>query len=253
MSEILVNLSAGTSMTGRSLRTALRTVDALIMSFMMPVILMLVFVYLFGGAFEVGGKYVDYVVPGVLIMCAGFAATQTAVSVAQDKNSGIVDRFRSMDVSGVSFLSGHVATSLARSIISTTVVFAVAFAIGFRPDAQWTNWLTIVGVVLMYTLAMSWVSTLIGLLLKSVEGATGFTTFAMFLPYPSSAFVPVATMPGWIQGFAGHQPVTPIIETMRTSFAGHTSMADVTSAALWCAGTVVLSVIGSAVMINRRH
>jgi len=205
---------AGT-MSARGVRLSLRQPDALITSLALPIMLMLTFVYLFGGAIETGTKYVTYVVPGVLLLCAGFGSSLTAVAVSQDLKEGFVDRLRSMDVGGTAFLAGHVVASLTRNAVSTVLVFGAAFLIGFRPAADGGQWLAAVGVLAAFVLAMSWVSAAIGLLTKSPEAASGFTFFVMFLPYPSSAFVPIETMPGWIHPFAENQPVTPVIEALR--------------------------------------
>lgn len=245
-------LSAALVMTGRSLRLASRTIDALLTSLMLPVLLMVMFVYLFGGAIEPGGDYVTYVVPGVLLLCAGFGAATTAVSVSHDMTGGIIDRFRAMDVSGTAILAGHVAASVARNAVSTALVLGVAFLIGFRPNADPTGWLGAADVLLLFVLAMSWLSAAIGLLAGSPEAANGFTFFVMFLPYPSSAFVPIATMPSWLQGFARHQPVTPVIETIRTALLGAPAENDAWLAVAWCVVIIVGSIALSAALFRRR-
>jgi ABC-2 type transport system permease protein len=202
-------------MSARGVRLSLRQPDALITSLALPIMLMLTFVYLFGGAIETGTKYVTYVVPGVLLLCAGFGSSLTAVAVSQDLKEGFVDRLRSMDVGGTSFLAGHVVASVTRNAVSTVLVFGVAFLIGFRPAADGAQWLAAIGVLAAFVVAVSWLSAAIGLLTKSPEAAGGFTFFVMFLPYPSSAFVPIETMPTWIHSFAENQPVTPVIEAVR--------------------------------------
>jgi ABC-2 type transport system permease protein len=239
-------------MAARCLRLNRRNPDALIMALMLPVILMLMFVYLFGGAIQTGTEYVTYVVPGVLLLCAGFGSALTAVSVSQDMTSGIIDRLRSMDVSGVAVLAGHVAASVVRNSISTTLVFGVAFLIGFRPDAGPLDWLAAIGLLLAFIAAMSWLSAAIGLLAGSPESANGFTFFITFLPYASSAFVPIASMPWWIRGFAEHQPVTPIIETLRGLLLGTPVGHDGLVALSWCAGIMLASIALAAVVFRRR-
>jgi len=239
-------------MVARCVRLSRRTVDALIMSLVLPVMLMLLFVYLFGGAIETGGEYVQYVVPGVILLSAGFGAAQTAVSVAQDLKGGIIDRFRTMDIGGAAVLSGHVAASVARNVISTVVVFGVALVIGFRPSATFTQWVAAAGVLLAFMFAISWLSAAMGLLARNPEAAAGFTFFVAFLPYPSSAFVPVQTMPTWLHGFANHQPVTPVIETVRGHLLDLPVGTHVWSALAWCAGILAASVVLSAVLFRRR-
>jgi ABC-2 type transport system permease protein len=245
-------LSHAGTMAGRSVRLSRRNIDALMTSLMLPVMLMLLFVYLFGGAIQTGTAYVTYVVPGVLLLCAGFGASMTAVSVSHDMNNGIIDRFRSMDVSGAAVLSGHVVASVTRNLVSTMLVFGLAFAIGFRPHAGPLEWLAAVGVLVLFIVAISWLSAVAGLLARSAEAAGGFTFFVMFLPYPSSAFVPIETMPSWIQGFARHQPVTPVIETLRGLLLDQPLGSSPAQALFWCTGILVVSLALSTVLFKRR-
>jgi ABC-2 type transport system permease protein len=245
-------MSDSLTMAGRSLRLTMRTPDALLTSLLLPIMLMLLFVYLFGGAIQTGTEYVTYVVPGVLLLCAGFGASMTAVSVSQDMTGGIVDRFRSLDVSGTAVLAGHVAASVARNLASTVLVFGVAFLIGFRPSAEPLDWLAAAGVLLVFMLAISWLSAAIGLLARSPEAAGGFTFFMAFLPYPSSAFVPIDTMPSWLHGFANNQPVTPVIETLRGLLLDTPVGTSPWLALAWCGGILVASVALAGVLFRRR-
>jgi ABC-2 type transport system permease protein len=240
------------TMVGRSVRLSMRNLDALLTSLLLPVMLMLLFVYLFGGAIHTGTRYVTYVVPGIILLCAGFGSSTTAVGVSQDMKGGIVDRFRSMDIGGVPVLAGHVAASVARNTASTVLVLAVAFLIGFRPSAGPLDWLAVAGVLLLFVLAISWLSAAVGLLAKSPEAASGFTFLVMFLPYPSSAFVPIDTMPAWIHGFARHQPVTPVIETVRGLLLGTPVGSSPWLAVAWSGGILIASVALSAALFRRR-
>jgi ABC-2 type transport system permease protein len=245
-------MSDALTMSGRSIRLSLRHVDALITSLFLPVMLMLLFVELFGGAIETGaGKYVTYVVPGVILLCAGFGSATTAVSVSQDMTGGIVDRLRSMDVGGAAVLAGHVAASVVRNAASTVLVLAVALVLGFRPHAGALDWLAVIGVLLAFVVAVSWMAAAIGLVASSPEAANGFTFVVMFLPYASSAFVPVETMPSWLQGFAGHQPVTPVTETLRGLLLGTPVGSAPWTALAWCAGILAASIAASAVLFRR--
>jgi ABC-2 type transport system permease protein len=239
-------------MVGRSVRVSSRQVDAMLTSLMLPIMLMLMFVYLFGGSIDTGTKYVTYVVPGVILLCAGFGAASTAVSVSQDLKNGIVDRFRSMDIGGAALLAGHVAASVARNLASTVLVLGVAFLIGFRPHATPLDWLAAAGVLLLFILAISWLSAAVGLLARTPEAAAGFTFFVMFLPYPSSAFVPIDTMPSWIHGFANHQPCTPVIETLRGLLLDAPVASAPWQAVAWCGGIMLASVAVSGVLFRRR-
>jgi ABC-2 type transport system permease protein len=240
------------TMSGRCLRLSRRNPEALLTSLMLPIMLMLLFVYLFGGAIETGTKYVTYVVPGLLLLCAGYGASITAVSVSSDLTGGIVDRFRSLDVGGAAVLAGHVTASVMRNVASTAIVLGVGVAIGFRPHAGLLEWIAAAAVLLVFVLALSWFAAVIGLVARSPEGANGFTFFVMFLPYPSSAFVPVDTMPSWVQGFAEHQPVTPVIETIRSLLLGTPAGSSPWQALAWCAGILVVSITLASVLFRRR-
>jgi ABC-2 type transport system permease protein len=240
------------TMAGRCVRLSVREVDALITALLLPVLLMLLFVYLFGGAIETGTRYVTYVVPGVILLCATFGSATTAMSVSQDMKSGIVDRLRSLDVGAPSILAGHVAASVARNVASTVLVIAVALLIGFRPSAGPLDWLAVAGVLLAFMLAVSWLGAAIGLAASSPEAANAFTFLMMFLPYASSAFVPIATMPAAIRGFAQHQPVTPVTETLRGLLLGTPVGSAPWTALAWCAGIVAVSVAVSGLLFARR-
>jgi ABC-2 type transport system permease protein len=240
------------TMSGRSLRLTRRNTGALITALLLPIMLMLLFVYLFGGALNTGTAYVTYVVPGVLLLCASFGASLTAVAVSHDMTGGIIDRFRSLDVGGASFLAGHVVASVARNAASTVVVFAVAFLIGFRPTAGPPAWLAAIGILLVFVIAFSWLSAAVGLAAHSPEAADGFTFLLMFLPYPSSAFVPIDTMPTWLRGFAENQPTTPVIETVRGLLLDQPVGNSPWHALAWSGGILLVSIVASAVLFRRR-
>jgi ABC-2 type transport system permease protein len=247
--------AAGTEwqiMAGRSLRLSRRKLDALLTSVLLPVLLMLLFVYLFGGAIHTGTAYHNYVLPGVLVLCAGFGASLTAVAVCEDMTNGVIDRFRSMDISGAAVLAGQVAASLVRNAISTILVLGVGLAIGFRPGAGALGWIAAAGVMLAFILAFSWLSAAIGLVAGAPEAASGFTFILMFLPYPSSAFVPIATVPSWLRGFAHHQPATPVIESVRGLLMGTPVGTSPWQALAWCGGILVVSVALTGVLFRRR-
>jgi ABC-2 type transport system permease protein len=245
-------MSDALTLSGRCLRLSRRNLEAVLTSLMLPVMLMLLFVYLFGGAIATGTKYVTYVVPGVLLLCAGYGASITAVSVSNDMTGGIVDRFRSLDVGGAAVLAGHVTASVVRNAASTLLVLGVGVLIGFRPHADLLHWAAAGGVLLLFVLALSWFAAVIGLLAKTPEGANGFTFFVMFLPYPSSAFVPTHTMPSWIQGFAAHQPVTPVTETLRSLLLGTPAGCSPWQALAWCSTILAVSVALAGWLFRRR-
>ncbi|KRC64271.1 multidrug ABC transporter permease [Aeromicrobium sp. Root236] len=239
-------------MVTRSVRRSFRDPEAFFTALMLPVILMLLFVYVFGGAMNTGGDYVNYVVPGLLLLCAGFGAGTTSVSVAQDMSNGIVDRFRSMPIHGSSVMVGHIAASVVRNLIATALVIGVALLVGWRPNASLVDWLASIGVVLLFILAISWLAATAGLLLGSPEAANGFSMILMFLPYVSTAFVPADTMPSWMRGFAEHQPLTPVIETLRGLWMGTPIDDQAWLAAAWCLGILALSVPAAGWLFGRR-
>ncbi len=242
----------GATLTGRGVRLSLRNVEGLITALALPIVLMLMFVYLFGGAISTGSEYGDYVVPGVLLVCAGFGAATTAVSVAHDLSGGIIDRFRSMDVRGETLIGGHVFASVVRNLISTALVFAVAFAIGFRSSASATRWLAAIGVLALFVLALSWLSAALGILARSPEAANGLTFLISFLPYPSSAFVPIRTMPSWMQSFARNQPLTAVIDSIRRLLSDQTIGSTAWRAVAWSVAIIAASVAAAGVLFRRR-
>ncbi|MGH3167909.1 MAG: ABC transporter permease, partial [Trebonia sp.] len=200
---------------GRCVRRSLRDPEAFFTALMLPVVLMLLFVYVFGGAFSAGSgeRYADYVVPGLIVLCAGFGAGTTAVAVATDMSNGIVDRFRSMPIRSSALLTGHIAASLGRNLLATALVIAVGLGVGWRPSASPSRWVAAVAMIVAFILAMSWLAASFGMIARSVESANAATFVLMFLPYVSSAFVPVRTMAPALRAFAANQPFTPVIET----------------------------------------
>jgi ABC-2 type transport system permease protein len=238
---------------GRAMKLSLRNVDGLITALVLPVLLMLMFVYLFGGAIQPGGSYVNYVLPGVVLVCLGFGAATTAVTVAQDMRTGIIDRFRSMDLRGEALINSHVVASVVRNLVSAILVVLVALAIGFRSSADVARWAGAAGILALYALAMSWFAAAVGVAVRSAEAANGVTFFVSFLPYPSSAFVPVSTMPSWLQGFARSQPATAVIDTVRGLTTGHAVGAAAWHAVVWSVGILIVSVAATGALYRRRR
>ncbi|OZB79982.1 MAG: multidrug ABC transporter permease [Microbacterium sp. 14-71-5] len=235
----------------RSLILSLRDGETLSMSIMLPVTLMLLFTFVFGGAIENDGSYVDYVVPGIILLCAGFGAASTATYVSRDMSTGIIDRIRTMPLRPGSVLTGHVVASLARNLVSTAVVFGVALLLGFRPSAGPLQWLAAFGVIAVYILVITYLYAAIGLAAGSPEAAAGYGFILMFVPYLSSAFVPVHTMPTWLQWVAENQPITPIIETIRGLLMGTPLHAQPAWALGWCAVILAISVLWGRWLFGR--
>ncbi|GAB2850898.1 ABC transporter permease [Lentzea nigeriaca] len=228
------------TLVGRSVRLSRRNLDLVIMSIVLPVMMMALFVYVFGGAVTAVESYVNYVVPGILVLCTGYGASSTAMAVADDMGRGVVDRFRSMPISAFAVLTGHVTASVARNAVATSAVVFAALLMGFRPPASPVAWVLAMGLLLIYVLALSWLTAGFGVVARSVESASMFGFFMLFLPYLSSAFVPVSTMPPWLRVVSEHQPVTPVIETVRALLTG----SPVTSgwlAPAWSGGLLVVA------------
>jgi ABC-2 type transport system permease protein len=238
------------AMTTREVRRTVRSVDGLVTAFAIPVAVMLVFVVIFGGAVDRSGDYVNYVVPGALVLCLGFGSATTAVSVAQDMTSGTIDRFKTLSIFGPSVLYGHVLASIVRNLASSAVVFGVSLALGYRPAAELGGWIAAVLYAMLAIAAFTWLSCAAGLAL-SVEAASSINFVFLFLPYMSSGFVPTDTMPSWLQGFADNQPYTPIIETLRDLLAG-TTPSDLGAALAWLVGILIVGYVASTVLYGRR-
>ncbi len=237
---------------GRCVRLTRRETDALFMALAMPVMIMLLFVYLFGGAIHTGSAYVTYVTPGVLLLCIGFGAASTAVSVCRDLSAGIADRFRALDVPTSVLVNGQVVASLVRNAVATALVLAVAVLIGFRPHVDLLRWLAAAGVLTACVLAMSWISAAFGVAARTPEAVTGFSFFLSFLAYPSSAFVPIDTMPHWLQGFARNQPITHVVEAARGFLLDRPVGTHAWWALGWSFAVTVLSIAASTVLHRRR-
>jgi ABC-2 type transport system permease protein len=249
-------------MISRSLRRSVRDPEAFITALALPVILMLLFVYVFGGAFNAGVKaggagYVNYVVPGLIVLCAGFGAGTTAVAVATDMSSGIVDRFRSMPIAAWSVLAGQIVASVARNLLATALVIAVGLGVGWRPAAGPAQWLGAIAMIVGFILALSWLAACFGLLVGGPEAANGATFALMFIPYLSTAFVPASSMTRVLRPIAANQPFTPVIETMRGLWMGHTSTGasvghEAWLAAVYCAAILVIAATAGSWLFRHR-
>ena len=239
------------AMIARELRRMVRSVDMLITGLALPALIMCVFVIIFGGAAERDGHYIQYVVPAILVLCAGFGSAITAVTVAKDMREGIIDRFRTMPIFGGSVLVGHVVASVARNLVASAIVIGVALLLGYRPEADLAHWIFAAIYLVFAITAFTWVCCAAGLLL-SEEAAQSVNFVFLFLPYLSSGFVPIDTMPGWLHGFATTEPFTPIIETMR-AFVNNTSPGTNGWLALaWLGGVLVVGYGCSLVLFRRR-
>ncbi|MFE5078879.1 ABC transporter permease [Streptomyces mirabilis] len=240
-------------LTGRTLRHVTRSMDTIITTVITPVAMMLMFVYVFGGAIDTGSvAYVNYMLPGILLITIASGISYTAYRLFTDMKSGIFERFQSMPIARSGVLWAHVFTSLAANLISLVIVVGVALLMGFRSGAGVLAWLAVAGILLLFTLALTWIAVIPGLSAASVEGAGAFAYPLIFLPFISSAFVPTETMPGPVRWFAEHQPVTSIVNTIRDLFTRQPVGDDIWSALAWCVGILVVAYVFAVVTYRRK-
>ncbi|MFD3402075.1 ABC transporter permease [Kribbella sp. NPDC058693] len=241
------------TLTGRSLRHILRSPDTIITTAIMPIAMMLLFVYVFGGAIDTGSvKYVNYLLPGILLITIASGVAYTSFRLFMDLKSGIFERFQSLPIARSGVLWGHVLTSLVANLISLVIVVGVAFIMGFRTGAGLGAWLAVAGMLILFTLAVTWLAVIAGLSAKSVDGASAFSYPLIFLPFLSSAFVPTETMPTVVRVFAENQPVTSIVNTIRDLFAQQPIGNDIWVALAWCVGLLVLAYAGANALYRRK-
>jgi ABC-2 type transport system permease protein len=241
------------TLTGRSLRHILRSPDTIVTTAVTPIALMLLFVFVFGGAIDTGAEAsVDYMLPGILLITIASGVAYTAYRLFLDLKGGIVERFQSMPIARSSVLWAHVLTSLVANLASLAVVVGVAFLVGFRPAAGVLEWLAVVGILVVYILALTWIAVIAGLSAKTVDGASAFSYPLIFLPFISSAFVPTETMPGPVRWFAENQPTTSIVDAVRNLFTARPVGSDIWVALAWCLGILVVAYAGAVLTYRRR-
>ena len=237
-------LSHTTALTGRSMKHILRSPDTIITVAVTPIAMMLLFVYVLGGAISAGGgHYVNYLLPGILLIAVASGVAYTALRIFTDTQKGIFARFHSMPIGRSAALWAHVVTSMVSNFISLALIVGVALLMGFRSGAGVTAWLGVVGILALFTLALTWLAVIPGLTAKSVDGAGAFAYPLIFLPFISSAFVPTATMPGPVRWFAQNQPVTSIVESLRHLMEGQPVGGAIWTALAWCVGLAVVAYV----------
>ncbi len=237
---------------GRSLRHITRSMDTIITTTIMPIAFLLLFVYVFGGAIDTGSdSYVNYLLPGILLITIASGISYTAFRLFLDMKSGIFERFQSMPIARSSVLWAHVLTSMVANLISVVVVVLVALLMGFRSGAGVLAWLAVAAILILLTLALTWIAVIPGLSANSVDGASAFSYPLIFLPFISSAFVPTDTMPGPVRAFAENQPVTSVVNTIRDLFTQQPVGTDIWIALAWCVGILIVA-YGFAMRIYRR-
>lgn len=245
------------ALTGRSLRHILRSPDTIITTALIPVAMMLMFVYVLGGAIDTGqgagaSGYVDYLLPGILLITIASGISYTAFRLFSDMTGGIVERFRSMPIARSSVLWAHVLTSLVAILVSLVAVIAVALLMGFRSGADPLAWLAVAGILSLFALALTWIAVIPGLTAKSVDGASAFSYPLIFLPFLSSAFVPTESMPGPVRWFAEHQPVTAIVDAIRGLLTGQPVGAEIWVALAWCVGLLAAAYVAATAIYRRK-
>jgi len=228
-------------MLGRSMRHILRSMDTIITVTIMPIAMMLLFVYVLGGAIQTGtDNYVNYLLPGILLIAIASGITYTAYRLFMDMQRGIFERFHSMPIARSAPLWGHVLTSLVSNAISVVVIIVVALIMGFRSSAGVLSWLAVAGILALFTLALTWIAVIAGLSAKSVDGVGAFSYPLVFLPFISSAFVPTQSMPSVVRAFAENQPVTSIVTAMRSLLAEQPVGNEIWVALVWCLGILII-------------
>lgn len=246
-------LSDSLAMTGRVLRYTTRSVDTIITVVAMPIMFMLLFVYVFGGAIHTGStRYIDYIVPGILLMCTASGVAYTAFRLNNDITKGIFERFHSMPVAKSSILAGHVLTSLLFNAVSIALILLIACVLGFRSEAGLLAWLAIAGILLLCTLALTWIAVTFGLLARSAEGASVFSYVLLVLLFISSGFVPTDTMPHGLELFAENQPMTAIINAVRSLMFNRPIGDSALLAVAWCMGILILFFLAAMRTYRRR-
>lgn len=229
-------------MLGRSMRHIFRSMDTVITVCITPIAMMLLFVYVFGGAIHTGTEsYVNYLLPGILLIAIASGISYTAYRLFMDKQRGLIERFHSMPIARSALLWGHVLTSVVSNMISLAVIILVALLMGFRSPAGVLPWLAVIGILVLFTLALTWVAAIAGLSGKSVEGASAFSYPLIFLPFISSAFVPTDSMPTVVRAFADNQPVTSIVEAIRALLSDQPVGNDIWIALAWCLGIMLVA------------
>ncbi|MBQ0906337.1 ABC transporter permease [Micromonospora sp. U21] len=240
-------------LTGRTMRHVTRSMDTIITTAITPIAIMLLFVYVFGGAIDTGTvSYVNYMLPGILLITIASGISYTAFRLFNDMQGGIFERFQSMPIARSGVLWAHVLTSLVANVISLVVVVLVALLMGFRSGAGVLAWLAVAGILVLLTMALTWIAVIPGLTAKSVEGASAFSYPLIFLPFISSAFVPTGSMPGPVRAFAEHQPVTSIVNTIRDLLTQQQVGTGIWTALAWCVGILVVAYVFATITYRRK-
>ncbi|MEG9295093.1 ABC transporter permease [Mangrovibacillus sp. Mu-81] len=238
---------------GRLMRTIMRSPDTIITVAITPIIMMLLFVYVFGGAIETGtDNYVNFLLPGILLITIASGVAYTSLRLFTDVKSGLMSRFLTMPIKRSSILWAHVLTSLLSNALAVAVVILVALLMGFRSDADLLDWLAVIGILVLFTLALTWLAVIPGLTAGSMEGATAYSYPLIFLPFISSAFVPTETMPAVVRAFAENQPVTSIVNSIRALLYEGNVGNGIWNSLAWCVGIMVIAYFFAGKVFRRQ-
>jgi ABC-2 type transport system permease protein len=245
-------MSNSTTMLRRNVKHTVRNPVAVFNAVLFPIVILLMFVYVIGGAFDIGGNYIDYATPGMIVLTICYGLSATALAVNSDMTKGIINRFKVMDISRSAVLSAHVAAGVLRSVIAVAAILGVAFALGFRPAASSLEWFGAIALIVLVCLATSWITVALGLAAKTPESAGMAAVPLIMLPFLSSAIVPAATMGPGVRQFAEYQPFTPIIETLRGLLTGAPSASNAIVAVAWCVGIALVGYVWSLSTFKKR-
>jgi ABC-2 type transport system permease protein len=252
MNTISASMADGRIMLRRNLKHIIRNPVTIFNAALMPIVLMLLLVYVFGNAFNVGEHYVEYATPGLILLAITYGLAGTAVSVSSDMTKGIINRFKVMNVSRGAVLTGHVVATMAISSVAIAVIIGMAFALGFRSPATPLDWLGAIGIAVAAAFAAAWLTVALGMAAKTPESAGLTVVPLILLPFVSSAVVPAAKMGQGVRQFAQYQPFTPIIESLRGLLAGHPSGGYAAAALAWCAGIALVGYLWSRATFIKR-
>ncbi|MCW3844381.1 ABC transporter permease [Micromonospora yasonensis] len=245
-------MSNATTMLGRNFKHTLRNPVAVFNAVLFPIVLLLMFVYVIGGAFDIAGNYIDYATPGMVVLTICYGLSATALAVNSDMTKGIINRFKVMDISRSAVLSAHVAASMLRTVIAISAIIGVALVLGFRPAASFSEWLGAIGLIVLVSFATTWITVALGLAAKTPESAGMVSVPLVMLPFLSSAIVPAETMGAGVRQFAEYQPFTPIIETLRGLLTGEPVASKAVVAVAWCAGIALVGYVWSLSTFKKR-
>jgi len=237
-------ISDSFTMFQRCLTKTMRSPEQMTMAFVVPIVMMVLFGLVFGGVAEVEGfSYINFIVPGILVQCIGNASGHTSLAIHNDMSKGLIDRFRSMQIAKSAFMAGHVWVSVLRCTVITIVAFGISLPMGMRPSASFVEWLMIIGILIMFIIAVTWIFVITGLVAKDAESINGTTMLVVLFTFFSSAFAPIETLPAALRVFARHQPMTPVIDAVRSLMLGLPRENEVLIALLWCAGISIVSFV----------